>query len=88
MPSVANGFLFDDDGNLEMSSGPIVSWNGGLPFDADGRLVGTTAAPSDHDPYVGGVRVSSTLGVCVEFDTPPPVDSGFSTGFSTGFGAP
>lgn len=88
MPSVANGFLFDDDGNLMVGPGPIQAWNGGLPFDADGRLVGTTEAPSEHDPYVGGVRVSPTLGVYAIYDAPPPVDSGFSTGFSTGFGAP
>ena len=87
MPSFNNGFLFDDDGNLMVSPGPIQAWNGGLPFDAEGRLVGTTAAPAAGDPYVGGVRVSPTLGVYSLVDTPPPPPNGFSNGFSNGFGA-
>lgn len=68
MPSVANGFLFDDDGILQVSSGPIAFWNGGLPFDVDGKLVGTTADPEDSDRYVGGIRVSPTLGVYTKGD--------------------
>lgn len=85
MPAVNNGFLFDDDGSLEVSGGPIVNWNGGLPFDVDGKLVGTTADPVDSDRYVGGIRVSPTLGVYT-IDVAPPPFKGFSDGFDGGFG--
>ena len=84
MSSVANGFSFDDAGTLQVSAGPIASWNGGLPFDETGNLVVTDDAPSSTDPYVGGTRVSPTKGVYVT-DVAPPVVSAFSTGFDGGF---
>lgn len=84
MPAVNNGFLFDDDGSLEVSGGPIVNWNGGLPFDADGKLVGVAGDPPAGTPFVGGVAVSSTVGVFVLGATPADT-SGFSNGFDGGF---
>ena len=86
MSSVNNGFLFDNNGVLQTSSGPIQSWNGGLPFDAAGKLVVTTGTPVASDPYVGELRVSPTLGVYLTTATPAAL-SGFSGGFSSGFGA-
>lgn len=85
MSSVTNGFLFDDNEILQVSAGPIAFWNGGLPFDIDGKLVGTTDDPIASDAYVGGVRVSPTKGVYA-LDTAPPPFRGFSNGFSNGFG--
>ena len=85
MSSVANSFLFDDDGVLQTSAGPIASWSGGMPFDAAGNLVGTTGTPVATDPYVGGLRVSPTLGVYFDTAAPLPGDpwsSGFNEGFS------
>jgi len=86
MPAVNNGFLFDDDGVLQVSAGPIAFWNGGIPFDADGKVVGTTDDPVPSDAYIGGLRVSPTKGVYALSAVPPPTPRGFSNGFSNGFG--
>lgn len=85
MPSVTNGFKFSSTEQLVVSSGPIFSWAGGLPFDATGALVVTTAVPLANDPYVGGVRVGAN-GVYVTTDAPPLL-AAFTHGFDGGFDA-
>ena len=37
--TVVNGFLISPAGALCTSTGPVQSWNGGMPFDANGALV-------------------------------------------------
>lgn len=67
-----NGYRVTDLGQLRVSTGkPPTSWLGGLPFDENGDLIGDPNPPVDTDPYVGGVRVSST-GVCMTALPLPP----------------
>ena len=66
--------------------GIIHNYNLGIPFDIDGKVVGTlNQTPNPDDPYVAGVRVSPDTGVYFVTDT-PVVTGPWSAGFSEGFG--
>jgi len=74
-----------NNGDLCISSLPIVGYVNGLPVTATGAIkaqLNQTPAPSD--PYVGGIRVGPLGGVYLTDAAPTPPFS-FSTGFDDGY---
>lgn len=84
-----NGFAVRSDGTLCIAyGGAIASWQQGLPFTSDGRLVTQlNTVPAASDPYVGGIRVGPLGGVYVT-DAAVPLPFSFSNGFDRGYDAP
>ena len=73
-PSVfVNGFGVSHTGQLcTAAGGAIASYQGGLPFTSNGRLVTQeNLTPGANDPFVGGIRVGPLGGVYTVTDTPP-----------------
>lgn len=80
------GWRLDPVGRVVVAAGAGVFFNGGLPFNVNGALIGQpNVVPLATDPYVRGMRVG-TAGV-YGVNAVPPVLTGFSDGFSEGFGS-
>ena len=59
-----NSFLVDELGVLQVGVPPIAGYNGGLPFDSEGRLIiQMNQTIGLADSFVGGARVGPFGGV-------------------------